>query len=573
MPLHNTEIVDIFNEMGDLLEIEGANTFRVRAYRNAALTLAALPQSLADMVARGEDLTELPGIGEDLAGKIREIVRSGQLQALEDLHARMPPHLRELLRIPGLGPKRVRILRDDFGIGSIPELKTAAEKKLIRTHAGFGEKSEQKILAEIARLQGAGTRVKWIVAEEIANSLVKYLRAQDGIRDVEVAGSFRRRKETVGDLDILITADEGTAVMDHCVAFDEVVNVLGRGPTKCSLRLHSGLQVDIRLVPKESFGAALHYFTGSKAHNIAVRRMGVSRNLKISEYGVFKGDRQIAGATEAEVYAQVGLPYIEPELREDAGEILAAQEGCLPRLITLEEIRGDLHCHTTASDGRSTLAAMAAAAGARGYEYLAICDHSRRLTMAHGLDAKRLREQIHRIDRLNATRRGVTILKSCEVDILEDGSLDLPDDILRELDLTVCSIHYKLDLPPAQQTARILRAMDNPFFRILGHPTGRLINQRLPSDLDMGKIMRAAADRGCCLELNAQPDRLDLSDIHCRMAREFGVKLVISTDAHRTTDLDYMRLGVAQARRGWLEAKDILNTRPLAELKKFLQRR
>ena len=388
-----------------------------------------------------------------------------------------------------------------------------------------------------------------------------------------MAGSFRRRKETVGDLDILITADEGTAVMDHCVAFDEVVNVLGRGPTKCSLRLHSGLQVDIRLVPKESFGAALHYFTGSKAHNIAVRRMGVSRNLKISEYGVFKGDRQIAGATEAEVYAQVGLPYIEPELREDAGEILAAQEGCLPRLITLEEIRGDLHCHTTASDGRSTLAAMAAAAGARGYEYLAICDHSRRLTMAHGLDAKRLREQIHRIDRLNATRRGVTILKSCEVDILEDGSLDLPDDILRELDLTVCSIHYKLDLPPAQQTARILRAMDNPFFRILAHPTGRLINQRLPSDLDMGKIMRAAADRGCCLEVNAQPDRLDLSDIHCRMAREFGVKLVISTDAHRTTDLDYMRLGVAQARRGWLEAKDILNTRPLAELKKFLQRR
>lgn len=573
MPLHNTEIVDIFNEMGDLLEIEGANAFRVRAYRNAALTLAALPQSLADMVARGEDLTELPGIGEDLAGKIGEIIRTGKLQALEDLHSRMPPHLRELLRIPGLGPKRVRILRDDFGIGSIPELKAAAEKKLIRTHAGFGEKSEQKILAEIARLRGAGTRVKWIVAEEIANSLVKYLRAQDGIRDVEVAGSFRRRKETVGDLDILITADEGTAVMDHCVAFDEVVNVLGRGPTKCSLRLHSGLQVDIRLVPKASFGAALHYFTGSKAHNIAIRKMGVARNLKVSEYGVFKGDRQIAGATEAEVYAQVGLPYIEPELREDAGEILAAQEGCLPRLITLDEIRGDLHCHTTASDGRSTLSAMAAAAGTRGYEYLAICDHSRRLTMAHGLDAKRLREQIHRIDRLNATLRGVTILKSCEVDILEDGSLDLPDEILRELDLTVCSIHYKLDLPPAQQTTRILRAMDNPFFRILGHPTGRLINQRLPSDLDMGKIMRAAVDRGCCLEVNAQPDRLDLSDIHCRMAREFGVKLVISTDAHRTTDLDYMRLGVAQARRGWLEAKDILNTRPLAELKKFLQRR
>ncbi|MDR3402052.1 MAG: DNA polymerase/3'-5' exonuclease PolX [Chthoniobacter sp.] len=573
MPLHNAEIVDIFTEVADLLEVEGANPFRVRAYRNAVLTLGALPQSLADMVARGDELSGLPGIGKDLAGKIAEIVHTGKLALLEELHARTPPHLRELLRIPGLGPKRVRMLRDDLGIKSVADLKAAAEKRLIREHAGFGEKTERKILEEIARLKAADVRVKWIVAEEVANTLLAHLRALKGIENIEVAGSFRRKKETVGDLDIVVTSAEGVAVMDHCIAFDEVVSVLGRGPTKCSLRLRSGLQVDVRVVPNASFGAALHYFTGSKAHNIAVRKMGVARKLKISEYGVFRGNRRIAGATEAEVYAQVGLPYIEPELREDSGEIRAAQEGRLPKLVTLDDIRGDLHCHTTDSDGSNSLAEMAEAARLLGYEYLAISDHSRRLTMVHGLDARRLGAQIKRIERLNATLRGFTVLKSCEVEILEDGSLDLPDDILKELDLTVCSLHYKLNLPREQQTARILRAMDNPSFRILGHPTGRLINQRPPCDIDMERVMRGAVERGCCLEVNGQPDRLDLSDTYCRMAKEFGVKLAISTDAHRTSDLAFMRLGIAQARRGWLESEDVINTRKLAEMKNLLQRR
>jgi DNA polymerase (family 10) len=572
MAVHNSEIAAIFDEIADLLELEGANAFRVRAYRSAAQTLGTMPKSLGDMLARGEDLSELPGIGKDLASKIDEIVRTGKLPALEELRTRTPPQIRELLRIPGLGPKRVRILRDDLGIKCVSDLRAAAEKELIREHAGFGEKTEKKILAEIARLKPVEVRMRWNVAEEIANGLVAHLKSLKGLEDVVIAGSFRRKKETIADLDILVTCAKNVPCMDHCVAFDEVAQVIGRGPTKCTLRLRSGLQVDIRVVPAKSLGAALHYFTGSKAHNIAVRKMGVERGLKINEYGVFKGTSQNAGATETEVYAQVGLPYIEPELREDSGEIQAAQQNRLPKLVTTEDIRGDLHCHTTDSDGRNSLEEMAEAAKARGYEYLAICDHSKRVAMARGLDAKRLAEQIKQIDNLNAKLRGITLLKACEVDILENGLLDLPDGILKELDLTVCSIHYKLGLPGERQTERILRAMDNPFFRILGHPTGRLIGQRQPSDIDVPRIMRSAAERACFLEVNAQPHRLDLSDVHCKLAKELRVKLVISTDAHRTSDLDFMRLGVGQARRGWLERDDVLNTRKLADLKKLLAR-
>jgi DNA polymerase (family 10) len=573
MNIHNVEIGDMFDEVADLLELENANPFRVRAYRNAARLLGGMPQSIADLVAHDKDLAELPGIGKDLAGKVNEIILTGRLPVLEELRSRTPTRIRELLRIPGLGPKRIRMLHDDLGIGSVAELKAAAEKGLIHEHAGFGEKTEKKILQEIQRLKGAEVRVKWVVAEEIARAFVEYIQTLKGVQEVVVAGSYRRRKETVGDLDILVSCAESSDVMDHCVKFEEVVNVIAQGGTKTSLGLRSGLQVDIRVVPRESIGAALHYFTGSKAHNIAIRKMGLERKLKINEYGVFKGKRQIAGRTETEVYAQVGLPFIEPELREDRGEIQAAQESRLPKLVTLEQLRGDLHCHTTDSDGRNSLQEMAESAQARGYEYLAICDHSKRVAMARGLDARRLRQQIKRIDRFNAALKGFTVLKSSEVDILDDGSLDLPDEVLSELDLTVCSIHYKLNLPPQQQTERILRAMDNPHLRILGHPTGRLINQRLPYEIDMERIMRAAAERNCILEVNAQPDRLDLNDVHCQMAREFGVKLVISTDAHQTSELDFMRCGVAQARRGWIEAEQVLNTRSLSDLKKMLQRK
>ncbi|MBN2266539.1 MAG: DNA polymerase/3'-5' exonuclease PolX, partial [Candidatus Aminicenantes bacterium] len=361
-------------------------------------------------------------------------------------------------------------------------------------------------------------------------------------------------------------------IVKRFAGYEDVEKVLAEGETKSSVVLRGGLQVDLRVVPLASWGAALHYFTGSKAHNIAVRTMGVKRKLKINEYGVFRGKKRIAGRTEEEVYAQVKLPYIEPELREDRGELKAAAQGHLPRLVRIEDLRGDLHAHTTESDGRYTAVDMARAAKARGYEYLAVTDHSQHVTVAHGLDAKRLAKSIKAIDRINAKLRGFTLLKSIELDILADGSLDLPDAILDELDLVVASVHYKFNLSKEKQTERVSRALDNPRVNILGHPTGRLINERPPYEIDLEKVMRAAVERGCFLELNAHPDRLDLNDIHCQMAKEMGLKVALSTDAHGTDDRDLMRFGIGQARRGWLEARDVINTRPLAGLRKLLKR-
>jgi DNA polymerase (family 10) len=389
---------------------------------------------------------------------------------------------------------------------------------------------------------------------------------------VTVAGSYRRRRETVGDLDILVTAAKGAPVIARFVGYEDVAEVISRGTTRSTVVLRNGLQVDLRVVPKVSYGAALHYFTGSKAHNIAVRRMGVARGLKINEYGVSKGEKRIAGRSEKEVYAEVGLPYIEPELRENQGEIEAALKKRLPRLVSLEDIRGDLHTHSTASDGHASIEAMAMAAQARGHAYFAVSDHSRRVTIAHGLDARRLARQIGQIDWLNDELKGIRVLKSSEVDILEDGTLDLPDAILAQLDLTVCAVHSKFDLPRDRQTERIIQAMDNPNFNILAHPTGRLLGQRPAYDVDMERLMQAAKERNCILEVNAQPERLDLTDTHCRLAKEIGVKVAISTDAHSTRDLDLLRFGIAQARRGWLEPDDVINTRPWPEVAALLRR-
>ncbi|HXH27503.1 MAG TPA: DNA polymerase/3'-5' exonuclease PolX, partial [Candidatus Polarisedimenticolia bacterium] len=411
-----------------------------------------------------------------------------------------------------------------------------------------------------------------VAAEAIAAPLVDALKAVRGVGEVVIAGSFRRRKETVGDLDLLVTCRAGSPVMDRFLAHDDVREVLSRGDTRSSVRLRAGLQVDLRVVPKASYGAALHYFTGSKDHNIAVRQRGVLRGLKINEYGVFRGARRVAGRTEEDVYRAVGLPYIDPALREGRGEIEAAEAGRLPRPIPLEAIRGDLHSHTTETDGRFSLEEMVRAARERGYEYLAITDHTRHLTVARGMDPQRLARQMEAIDRLNAGLQGFRVLKSAEIDILEDGSLDLPDDILRRLDLRVCSVHYKFDLPRERQTGRILRAMDNRYFNILAHPTGRLLGQRPPYDVDLERIMDAALERGCFLEVNAQPERLDLDDVHCRMAKERGLKVAVSTDAHSLRHLDSIRLGLDQARRGWLEPDDILNTRPWEELRPLLAR-
>jgi DNA polymerase (family 10) len=572
MLVHNTDIADIFNQFADLLEIEGANPFRIRAYRNAARTIASLGQSVADMARQGKDFTELPGIGKDLAQKIEEIVKTGSLSQLREVEAHLPPQLSKLMKMPGLGPKRVRTLHEKLKITTLEELKKAAEQGKIRELQGFGAKTEEMILAQMGQVK-KGDRIKRVVAEEMAHAILDYLKKVEGVKEVEVAGSYRRKKETVADLDILATCTKKARVMDSFVQYENVARVLSKGETRSSVEFRSGLQVDLRVVPEESYGAALYYFTGSKAHNIAVRTLGIKRGLKINEYGVFRGEKRIAGRREDEVFKAVGLPFIEPELREDWGEIEAAQEGRLPRLITVEEIRGDLHAHTNATDGHDSLEKMAEAARSRGYEYLAVTDHSKRVTMAHGFDAKRLAERIREIDRLNGNLKGIVLLKSIELDILKDGSLDLPDEILKELDLTVCSVHYHFNLPRKQQTERIIRAMDNPCFNILAHPTGRLINQREPYDADVERLIEAARERGCFLELNAHPDRLDLSDIHAKMAKEKGVKVAISTDAHRTSDLDYMRFGIGQARRGWLEPEDVLNARTWEEVKRLLKRR
>lgn len=572
MPIHNADVAAIFGEIADLLEIEGANPFRVRAYRNAARVLGDLGTDLRGMLEQGADLTELPGIGDDLAGKIREIVSTGHCATLDKLHRSIPHPVVELLRLPGLGPKRVKALYQDLDIHTVAQLQRAARDGRLQELPGFGPKTEQRILEALAAQASAPRRYKVAVAGQYAQALAAYLGQTPGVREVAVAGSFRRMRETVGDLDLVVSSRDPESVTRRFVGYDEVAKVQAEGPTRSTVTLKSGIQVDLRVVSPEQFGSALYYFTGSKAHNIAIRRLGQQRGLKINEYGVFRGKERIAGDTEASVLEAVGLPWIPPELREDRGEIEAARRGALPNLVEAGELRGDLHAHTRATDGHNSLREMAEAARARGFEYLAITEHSRRLTMAHGLDPGRLLKQIDEIERLNDSLTGITLLKGIEVDILEDGALDLPDDALARLDLVVGAVHSKFNLSRSRQTMRILKAMDHPHFSVLAHPTGRLIDSRDPYDVDMLRIIRHARQRGCFLELNAHPERLDLLDIHCQMARDEGVLVAINSDAHGVHDFDNLVYGVGQARRGWLEKKDVLNTRPLKALRVLLQK-
>lgn len=555
------------------MEIEGANQFRVRAYRNAARTVESLSRRVADMLEDGEDLTELSGIGEDLAGKIKEIVETGTLDQLAEIEDRTSPELADLLDISGLGPKRVKALHDELGITTLDDLEKAAHSGKIRDIEGFGEKTEKKILEDIEAASGeAEDRKLLMVAEQIAEPLMEYLNDSGKIEDMEIAGSYRRRKETVGDLDILVTTDSPEEIMDRFAEYEDVDTVESKGETKSTIILRSGFQVDLRVMEKQNYGAALLYFTGSKSHNIALRKMAMDKDWKINEYGVFEDDERIAGETEEDIYELFDLPYIHPELREDRGEIDAAEQGNLPKLITLDDIRGDLQMHTKESDGKSSLQEMIDAAKEIGYEYIAITDHSKKVTVANGLDADRVRKQIDKIDEINDELGDILILKSIEVDILEDGSLDLPDDVLEKLDLTICSIHSKFNLSQEKQTERIITAMDNPNFNILAHPTGRRIGKRKPYDVNLEKVMTAAKDRGCFLEINAHPERLDLNDVYAKMAKDIGLKLSISTDSHQANELTYMRFGVWQARRGWLEKDDILNTRSWNDLKTLLKR-
>ena len=571
MRFQNAEIADIFEHLADLLEIEGANAFRVRAYRNAARFVRGHGRSMADLVEQGADLSELPGIGKDLAGKIATICATGRLPLLEQVRRRVPAGLVEMTRIEGLGPKRAKALHEALKIRSLEDLARAARSGRIRQLKGFGAKTEQMIARRAAQAATAEHRLRLADAEAIAKPLVEYFRSVEGVKQVELAGSFRRRRETVGDLDVLVTVARGARVMQQLVRYEEVTEVQAQGSTRATLKLRNGLQVDVRVVPASTFGAALHYFTGSKAHNVAIRKLAMKRGLKLNEYGIFRGDERVGGKTEQQVFKSVGLPYIEPELREDRGELEAARRKRLPQLVELADLRGDLHCHSNATDGHDTIKAMAEAAEALGYQYLSINDHSRHVTVAHGLDKRRLLAQVRAIDRLNAKLRRLTVLKSIEVDILDDGSLDLPDDVLKELDFTVCAIHYGFNRSRARQTERILRAMDNRWFSILAHPTGRLINAREPYDVDLERVLEGARERGRIVEVNAHPERLDLDDRGCRLAKEIGVRVAISTDAHRAGDLRLIRYGIDQARRGWLEPADVVNPRPLKQLLKLLR--
>ena len=569
--MENPEIAQIFEEIADLLEIQGANTFRVRAYRNAARVVRDHPEPLADLAQDPNQIENLPGIGKDLAGKVRTIVETGDLPLRTELHAQVPPGLRDLLNIPGLGPKRAQILHRELGIRTVEDLRQVVLAQRIREIKGFGEKTEEAILRALNKPDRAAQRVYLADAKVFADAVVRHLKGTPGIGQVIVSGSLRRRLETVGDVDVLVTCPNAEPVMSRLAAYEGVGEVLARGDTKMTVRLTCGLQLDLRVVPEECYGAALVYFTGSKAHNIELRRMAQERGLKISEYGVFRGEERAAGRTEEEVYAAVGLPWIPPELREARNEFELALAGRLPKLLEVDALRGDLHMHTTATDGRATLEEMVEAARRRGYEYIAITDHSKRVTMARGLDAERIVEHWREIDRLNQKVHGITILKGVELDILEDGTLDLPDEVLAQADWVIAAVHYGQNQPRDQITRRIVGAIRNPHVTAIAHPTGRLIGKRKPYEFELDTIFKEAADHGCWMEVDGQPSRLDLDDIGIVAAREHGIPIVIDSDAHAVEELAFVEFGVYQARRAGLEAGDVANTRPLAEFRKLLR--
>ncbi len=572
MPVNNADLAAAFEAVADLLELQQANPFRIRAYRNAARVVGDLKLDLARRIAEGKPLPRLPGIGADLAGKIEEFAQTGHLALLDRLRRQTPAGMVDLLKLPGLGPKRVRMLYDELHVHTLPQLLRAARDGRIRTLHGFGPQLQRRIAEAIERQMGGARRFKLAIAMQYARALLEDLRRVPGVGHVEAAGSLRRARETVGDIDLLATASDAPAVGRRFIAYPDVAQVIAAGATRSSVLLKSGLQVDLRVVPHDSYGAALLYFTGSKAHNIRLRTLAIEQGLKLNEYGLFKGGCRLAGATEEEVYAALGLPWIPPELREDRGEIEAARAGRLPDLVDRADLRGDLHVHTRWSDGTATIEEMARAAAAHGLQYVAISEHSRRLAVAHGLDPERLAQQVDEIERLRPRLPGIALLTGIEVDVLDDGALDLPDAALAPLDVVIAAVHSKFNLPRAKQTARILAALDHPHVRILAHPLGRLIDQREPYDVDMLAVIRKCRARGVALELNAHPERLDLTDVHCRLARDEGAWVVINSDAHSVHEYDHLAYGIGQARRGWLQARHVLNTRPLAEVREFLWR-
>jgi DNA polymerase (family X) len=588
----NRDVASTFDEIADLLEFQNANPFRVRAYRNAARRINDLSESLANVAADPKrELTEIEGIGKDLAQKIGELLETGSIPMLEELQSQIPGGVLAMVRIPGMGPKKAAALHKELGIKSLDELRAACEADTVQGLKGFGKKTQDKILAGIDLAARAHERMYWAHADEIVQELLAHMRQLKSIRQMEVAGSYRRGRETIGDVDLLVDADNADAVMDQLGRFEELATVLGRGDTKMSIRLGRGLQIDLRVVPSRSFGAALQYFTGSKDHNIVLRGMAKDRGLLVNEYGVFRveanssakrqpapgsaggssnedesfkdpnSSNYVAGRTEEEVYSALNLPWFPPEIREARQEFAWATAGKLPKLIEVTDLVGDLHMHTTESDGKASLREMAIAAKERGLKYIAITDHSPRVSMANGLDPTRLRAQWNQIDKLNGELDDFLVLKGIECDILEKGGMDLPDDVLAESDWVIASVHYGQQQSREQITERILGALENPHVDIIAHPTGRIIGRRESYAVDLDKVFATAAKHGKLMEINANPARLDLDDVACAAAKRHGIRIVISSDAHSAGGLDVLRYGVLQARRGGLTADDVANTR------------
>ena len=585
--MDNIEIAAILEELADLLEIKGSNPFRIRAYRNAVRTIGGLTCSLSSMVAKEEDLTDLPAVGNDISSHIVELVRTGRLSRLEEVTGEVPRSLGQLVKLDGVGPKKAKKLWESLGVTTVDELEMALVGGRVEDLEGFGATSAAKIVRAIQDFRRYSGRFLISQVDGLIRDFLEYMREVPTVQRIEVAGSYRRRQETIGDVDILAQAElPAREIMERFTTFNAVERVVSAGETRGSVVLRSGLEVDLRIIPEVSFGAALHYFTGSKEHNVALRHLARRKGLRVNEYGVFripKGadpaeatndvGKRVAGKTEESVFEAVGVTWISPLLRENRGELDVAREGSVPNLLTLDDIQADLHMHSTWSDGKFSIEDMARACQARGYGYLAISDHSPALAMVGGITPEKAEDQWKEIGLVQERLDGITIFKSLEVDILRDGSLDMTDEVLEALDLVIISVHSLMDMDEATMTDRVIRAMQHPSVDIIAHPTGRLLGRREPFQLDTDEVLRAALDLDVAVEINANPNRLDLNDVQARRAKELGVKITINTDAHSTQGLDHMSYGVDQARRGWIERDDVLNTMTVDRFHRWLGRR
>jgi len=570
--MKNRELADLFEKMADILEFKGENPFKISAYRKASRVIGDLTQDIEEIAEQGE-LKNIPGIGEGMAQKVVEYLKTGKISRFEEVKKGVPDELIAIMDIPGMGPKTLALIHKERGINNLSQLEKAVEDSSLTDLPGMGEKKIENIKRGIQLLKQSKGRMNLGVAFPVAKRIVETLRQKTGSKKIEWAGSLRRMKENIGDIDILATGLDKEKIIQAFIHLPEVKEVLASGETKASVIVERGTQIDLRVVEEDSYGAALQYFTGSKGHNIHLRGIAKAKGIKINEYGVFKGKKKIGGKEEKDVYRSLGMDWIEPELREDRGEIEAAQKGRLPKLVEETEIKGDLHVHSKWSDGTSSIEEIARAALKKSYQYVAICDHSKSLKIAHGLDESRLMEQIDEIDRINEKMKGFQILKGTEVDILSDGKLDLPEVILEKLDIVIGAIHSGFKQDKVKMTKRIIRALENPYIHILAHPSGRLLGARDPYEVEIEEVMEAAKKYGKALEINAYFERLDLDDIHCRKAKEMGIRVAIGTDSHHLDQMWMMSLGVAVAKRGWLETKDILNTFSLKEILKWCHSR